>query len=163
MSEQTLILLREELLTQCLLDECPVLVNCLVLLSHLRIGCLLCLVFCKELLQSVHVEATCLLVEERSLLKHRVSTLGKNLLELSVCYSKTELVCLVLYEFGLNVCVPNHVLDLIELVFVEVLLSLLHLDDFCVLVNKFLELCYVDFLAQHFAYLLMFVSAFRVA
>ena len=33
-----------------------------------------------------------MLVEERSLLKHRVSTLGKNLLELSVRYSKTELV-----------------------------------------------------------------------
>ena len=163
MSEQTLILLREELLAQSLLYECPVLVNCIVLLSHLRVGCLLCLVLGEELLKSVNVETTCLLVEERSLLKHRVGTLGENLLELSVCYGKTQLAGFLSHDLVLNVCVPNHVLNLVELVFVEVFLSLLHLEHFCVLVYKFLELCYVDFLAQHLAYLLMLVSACRVA
>ena len=51
MSEQTLELLGEKLLTQSLLNECPVLVNALLLLCNLRVGLALSLVLGEELLE----------------------------------------------------------------------------------------------------------------
>lgn len=146
MSEQALILLCEKLLTKSLLDECPILVDSVILLCELRISLSLSLILGKELLKSINVKATSLLVDERSLHKHRVGTLCQNILQLGICNGKTELLGLVLDKLGLNICVPNHVLNLIELVFIKVVLTLLHLNYLGVLVNELLELCNVDFL-----------------
>ena len=159
MSEQALVLLCKKLLTESLLDECPILVDSVVLLCKLRIGLTLSLILGEELLKSVYVETTCLLVVERSLHKHRVGSLGQYILQLSVGYGKAELLSLVSDELGLNVCVPNHILNLVELVFVEVVLTLLHLNNLCVLINEFLKLCNVDFLTQYFSDLLSCIIA----
>ena len=163
MSEERLILLCEKLLTQVLLHEGPIFVDGLILLCHLRVACLLSLVVGKELLQRVDIKATCLLVNKRGLHEHGVCALVKNVCHLLVCNSKTELLCLVGDELVLNKCVPHHVANAIELVLVKVLLTLLHLDDLCVLVNKLLKIVKIDFLSQHFAYLLTLFVACIIA
>ena len=163
MSEQTLILLSEQLLTKCLLDEVPVLVDCIILLCKLGICAALCLVFSEELLQSINVKATCLLIEERSLHKHRVGSLCQNILHLLVSNSQTKLLCLVSDKLCLDIGVPHHILHLIELIFIQIVLTLLHLNNFSVLVYEFLELSDADLVAQHLAYLLMLLSARRLA
>ena len=147
MSKETLELLCEELLAQCLLDECPVLVDALILLCHLWVGLALSLILCKELLECVSVKASCLLIVEGSLSKHGVGAFVEYVLQFVVCYGESYTLCLVLYELGLYVCVPYHVLNLIELVLVKVVLTLLHLDDFGVFVNHLLKISNIDFLS----------------
>ena len=147
MSEESLELLCEELLTQSLLDECPVLVDALILLCHLWISLALSLILCKELLECVSVKASCLLIVERSLSKHGVGAFVEYVLQFAVCYGKSYTLCLVLNELGLHVCVPYHVLNLIELVLIKVFLTLLHFDDFGVFVNHLLKISNIDFLS----------------
>ena len=148
-SQERLILLSQSLLTKRLLDERPVLEDFVILLHHLCIGrriSLLSLVISQELLKRSCIEAASLLIDEWSLLKHRVSTCLQNILELSVCYGKTQLAGFLSHDLVLNVCVPNHILDLIHLILREIFLSLLHLDDFGVLIEQLLKFLYADFL-----------------
>ena len=149
MSQERLILLSQSLLTKRLLDERPILEDFVILLHHLSIGrriSLLSLVISQELLERSCIEAASLLIDKRSLLKHRVSTSLQNILKLSVCYGKTQLAGFLGHNLVLNVCVPNHILDLIHLILREIFLSLLHLDNFGVLIEQLLKFLYADFL-----------------
>ncbi len=146
MSEQALVFLCEELLAQAFLNKSPVLVDCLILLCELRVVLALCLILGDELLQRVGVETASLLVEERSLHEHRVCALNEHILQLCVCYGQSHLLCLILNKLCLHISVPHHVLHLIELVFVEILLTLLHLNYLGVLIYEFLKISHTDFL-----------------
>ena len=153
MSEKRLILLDESLLTESLLDISPILIDRLHLLSSLRVCTLLSLVLSQELLQSINVETSCLTVYKRCRKKHLVSTLAKDVLHLLVCYGKTKLFALVSDNLVLNHSLPNAITKLRELSFIKVVLTLkLHsLRNF---IHELREIHHIDFLAQHFAYLL---------
>ena len=85
--QQSLILLRQGLLTERLLYESPIAIDDGILLHQLCIGLrisLLRLVIRQELLQRSKIKATCLLINERRLQKHGVGTFLENVLQLSI-------------------------------------------------------------------------------
>ena len=116
MSEKALVLLCKSLLTQCLLDELPVVIDFLVLLSHL---CTLwirlhSLVVCKEFGEHRRVETTSLLVNERRLHEHGVCTLLHDVLKLGVGNCQPQFLSLVGENGVAYKCVPHLILDLVE-------------------------------------------------
>ena len=162
MCKQALIFLCQKLLTKCLFNECPILIDGFILLSHLRISRTLCVIFSQELLQCICIEAAGLLVNERRLEQHRVSTSLQHILQFSICDTETKLLSLVLYNLCLHKGVPYHVLYLVELLVIQGLSTLLHLDHFSVLINKFLEFIHINLLSQNLSYLLTRIVTSRL-
>ena len=146
MRQKALVLMGQSLLAKSLLYKCPIVIDLLILLLHLRILCrLIRFIFCEKLLQGTCIETTSLLIDKRSLEKHWVCTLIQDILHLFVSYSKTKFLSLLLDKFRLNIGIPYHILHLIHLILRNVLGSLLHFDDVRVLINKFLEIIYTNF------------------
>ena len=97
-----------------------------------------------EFLERIDIKTACLLVDKRCLHEHWVGSFCQNIGDFLISDGQTELLCLFSYDFVLYKRVPYHVLYSVELLVIEVLLSLLHLDDFGVFINKFLEFLYVN-------------------
>ena len=152
MTEKHLILLSKCLMTECLLDELPVVIDLLVLILELWVCILLVLVH--ELLEGICIEAACLLVHEWRLEKKLICSLIEDIANLIVGNCETELLCVVLNELSLNVGVPYLIANLIELVLSKVFLALCQLDDIAELVNQLLEFIISDLVAENRANLL---------
>ena len=116
----------------------------------------------EELLQLVSVEASCLLVDERSLCEHGVCSFLHHVLQFLVSYGETKFGSFIFDEACLHVRVPDHVLHLVHLFFREAFASLCHFDDLLVFVQEVLDLLNTDFLSEHFSDLLSAVVAQRV-
>ena len=126
MGQQTLIFLCEQLHTKLLFDESPILIDSLILRCHLWIGHFLRFIVGQELLERAHVKASRLLIDERSLEKHWVGALRKNVLQFLVGNGQSQLLGFIFHQFRLYITVPHSVFHLIHLFVVQVFLSLLH-------------------------------------
>ena len=146
MCQQALVLLSQGLLTQGLLYEAPVAIKYLILLCHLRINTLLSLVLSQELLQLVGIETAGLLVDKWGLCQHGIGSLLQNVLQLGICYREAQLGGLSLYNLGLHIGIPHHVLDLIKLLLMQILSTLLHLNHLRILVDELLEVLHINLL-----------------
>ena len=144
--QQSLVLLSQCLLTQVLLNELPIVVECLVLLCYLWVVCAL-LILSQELGEHVRVKATCLLVDERSLHQHGIGSLAKHVLHLGVGNRQTELLSFLADDNVVDIRLPYLVLDVVQFILGQVVATLGHLNDLLVLVNEFLEFLNVDFLS----------------
>ena len=141
LSEQALILLSEQLLTERLLNELPIVVDTGVLFHHLGITTLflLLLIISQELCELANIETTSLLIDKRCLHQHTVGTSLQYILQLLISNGQTNLLGFSLQNGVVDKLLPNLILHLIEFFLREVVAVLSHLNDLLILIDKTLE------------------------
>ena len=135
--QQTLILLTEQLLTEVLLHELPVVVDARILLSHLGIAtCLLhLLIVGQELGQLADVETSRLLIDKRCLHEHGIRTCFQHILKFFISHRQTQFLGLGFDDGVVDKLLPYLILNLVKLVFRQIVTTLRHLDDLLILVD----------------------------
>ena len=145
MRKQCLILGSQRLLTEVLLHELPVFVHSLILLCLWIVGCSHLLVVRQELGQQADIKTTSLLVHERSLHQHGVSTFLEDVLQFLVGNGQAQLSGFFLKNFIVHELLPYLILQVVEFILGEIITSLCHLHDILILVNECLEILHREF------------------
>ena len=136
--------------------------NHLHLLSLLGSFLFSLLVLVEELLERVHIEATSLLVDERSLQQNGVGALIEHVHYLLLGNGNAKLSGIVLDNLVRDVLLPHLILHLVEFILGEVVALGSELNHILRLVNESLKLLNADFLAQHLANLLAGLALYSI-